>query len=271
MLPKPPLTHFLCLPLVTTSSKPQLLDSLQRFTADVTNPGNEESATVSAKAIRPVGTLHLTLGVMSLQSPERVAAASEFLRTLNIRAMLHSAITLDKRGSINVWEAAKGTDLFPGIEGDSRATFPENISSLAITLSGLHPMHEPSSTSMLYASPLDDTSRLYPFSLALQQAFTKAELLLPEDRDLRLHATIVNTIYAKDKKARVKGGGHGKNSKGSRKFDAQEVIAKYRDFEWAKDLRIEKVSICEMGAKKITENEEVIDEEYLEIASVPLP
>ncbi len=268
MPPKPPLTHFLCLPLVTASSRSQLLASLQQLTADVTDLGNEDSAVVPAKSIRPIGTFHLTLGVMSLQTPDRVAAASQFLRSLNVQEMLHGATELDEPGPINAQEAVKGTDLFPGIDGHSRGRFLENVFPLTITLSGLHPMHKPSSTSILYASPLDDTSRLYPFSLALQQAFTKAEFLLPEDRDLLLHATIVNTTYAKEKKARVKGGGHGK---GSRKFDAQEVIAKYRDFKWAKDLRIEKLSICEMGAKKIIENEEVVDEEYLEIAGVPLP
>lgn len=270
MPPKPPLTHFLCLPLVTPSSRPQLLASLQHFTADVTNPESEGSISIPTKAVRPIGTLHLTLGVMSLQSLERVAAASRFLRSLDVREMLRGATKLCDIGPVNM-QAAEGPKVLPETNKESQAGSLEDVPPLAITLSGLHPMHTPSSTSILYASPLDDTSRLYPFALALQQAFTNAELLLHDDRDLRLHATIVNTIYTKDKKARTQGGGHGKNSRGSRKFDAQEVIAKYEDFEWAKDVHIERLSVCEMGAEKIVEDGKVVNEEYLEIASLPLP
>ncbi len=43
MPPKPPLTHFLCLPLVTSASRSQLLAPLQQFIADVTNPESEGS------------------------------------------------------------------------------------------------------------------------------------------------------------------------------------------------------------------------------------
>lgn len=268
---KPSLTHFLCLPLVTSSSRPQLLASLQHFTADVVNPESEGSVVIPAKAVRPIGTIHLTLGVMSLQSPERVAAASSFLRHLNIQEMLRGAAKLGEVTPADVPEAAEGAGCLPQTNEDSRVGSLEDVPPLAITLSGLHPMQTPSSTSILYASPVDDTSRLYYFALALHQALTNAKFLLQDDRDLRLHATIVNTIYAKDRKARTPGGGHGKNSKGSRKFNAQEVIAKYENFEWARDVRIERLSICEMGAKKVIEDGKVVNEEYLEIASVPLP
>ena len=271
MPPRPPLTHFLSIPLVTPSSKSQLLASLHNFAADVTDPEHGDIAAVPGKAIRPVGTIHLTLGVMSLQTPERVIAASDFLRSLNVRDMLRNATQVDGTGSMYTPEAVKASDIPPGKDDVSKARFLETPSPLTITLSGLHPMHVPASTSILYASPLDSTSRLYPFCLALQQAFECAEYMLADDRDLRLHATIVNTIYAKDKKTRAKGGGHGKNSKGSRKFDARELINRYDNFEWAKDIHIERVSICEMGAKKTIENGEVLEEEYFEIASVPLP
>jgi len=249
----------------------QLLAPLQQFIADVTNPESEGSMVIPAEAVRPIGTLHLTLGVMSLQSPERVAAASTFLRGLDVREMLHEASKVGGTGPANVVEVAEGTEILPETKDDSQAESLDKVLPLTVTLFGLNPMHKPSSTSILYASPLDDTSRLYPFTLALQQAFTNAEFLLQDDRDLYLHATIVNTIYAKDKKARTQGSGHGKNSKGSRKFDAQEMIAKYQGFEWAKDVHIERLSICEMGAKKTIENGKVVNEEYVEIASVPLP
>lgn len=83
-----------------------------------------------------------------------------------------------------------------------------------------------------------------------------------------MHATLVNTIYAK------KSAVSGKNrwGKGSGKIDARKVIEKWGDTTWAEDVRVEKVAICEMGAKKVKdETGSVIDEVYTEIASVALP
>ena len=225
----------------------------------------KDSVVIPANAIRPVATLHLTLGVMSLVSLERVADASIFLRNLNVQQMLYEAgeFVHNKDAA----DSVDGTSLLR-TDQDLRV---EEILPLKVTVSGLHPMHTPSSTSILYASPLDSTSRLFPFAIALQKAFAEAELLLPEDRNLRLHATIVNTIYAKDKKTRAKDSGHGKNSKSSRKFDARELIARYEKFEWATDVHIERIGICEMGAKKTIKNGEVVNEEYLEVAGTALP
>src|SRR5438874_5519918 len=98
--PKAPLTHFLCLPLATSTSTPHLSSSLQKFASSysyplppTSAPSHESTSTPSRdpgspsppptlppapfgqKAVRPVGTLHLTLGVMNLQAPERVEAA----------------------------------------------------------------------------------------------------------------------------------------------------------------------------------------------------
>lgn len=73
MPPRPTPTHFLCIPLVTASSRPQLTRSLAAFREEVTAP-NPSSAygalPVPDEAIRPVGTIHLTLGVMSFMEPK---------------------------------------------------------------------------------------------------------------------------------------------------------------------------------------------------------
>ncbi|KAK3954653.1 hypothetical protein QBC32DRAFT_76322 [Pseudoneurospora amorphoporcata] len=73
MPPKPSPTHFLCIPLVTASSRPQLARSLAAFRQEVTvpNPSSAYGALpVPEEAIRPVGTIHLTLGVMSFLEPK---------------------------------------------------------------------------------------------------------------------------------------------------------------------------------------------------------
>lgn len=39
---------------------------------------------------------------------------------------------------------------------------------------------------------------------------------------------------------------------------------------WAQDVTVDRVAICEMGAKEVKDGEEVVDKVYREVASVPL-
>jgi activating signal cointegrator complex subunit 1 len=51
------------------------------------------------------------------------------------------------------------------------------------------------------------------------------------------------------------------------RFDARALIDSYKAFTWAKDVRIDRVQICKMGAKKVWSGGkdgegEVVDEKY---------
>jgi activating signal cointegrator complex subunit 1 len=123
-------------------------------------------------------------------------------------------------------------------------------------------MHSPKSTSILYAGPQDPSGRLFQACVALRGFFEKEGCLVPDNRPLKLHATIVNNIYAKS--------GHrgGENLR----IDAENLLEEWKDFVWAQDFVIEKLAICKMGAKKtINESGQVIGEEYEEVASIPFP
>ena len=256
MPPKPQLTHFLCLPLVTSASRPLLQASISRFTSEVTNADDASRTPIHAKAIRPVGAMHFTIGVMSLLTPERLEAACTFLRDLDIPTLFKA--TGDKTA-----ESAKEEAVEDGQRPEAIEAWP---TPLKLTLSGLHPMQSPSKTSSLYISPTDASPALTPFCLNLQAAFRDAGFLLPDTRSPKLHATIVNTIYIREAKS-----GKKRWSKDSRKIDATHFIETYKDYEWVKDMRVDRVAICEMGAKKTLEGEEVVDQVYTEVASVPLP
>ncbi|EDN94519.1 predicted protein [Sclerotinia sclerotiorum 1980 UF-70] len=59
-------------------------------------------------------------------------------------------------------------------------------------------MHTPSSTCILYTSPLDPEKHLQIFCEAVRERFVDAGFVVAEkkrERDLLLHATIMNTIY----------------------------------------------------------------------------
>lgn len=135
---------------------------------------------------------------------------------------------------------------------------------LKITLRGLTSMHDPSKTSVLYTSPVDSDNTLLNFCEKLKDAFADADLLVKDSRPLLLHATIVNTVYVPG--VRGKGSGHGK-SRSKLTIDAREVLERYKEIEWMKDVRVEKVAICKMGAKANEKGEE----EYIVEAEVDLP
>ncbi|KAF6221554.1 hypothetical protein HO133_002410 [Letharia lupina] len=267
--PKPQLTHFLLLPLVTPTSRPQLQASLQRFAAEVTTPNESGEAKLPAKAIRPVGAIHLTIGVMSLLTPERVAAACAYLQNLDIPGMLAAAsvppvVTWKPLNPDSAASPSEPTDAAPP------PSPPPQPQALVTTLSGLHTHRAPTDSSSLHALPTPSSPPLHPFATALRAAFTAAGFLVPEPRPLSLHATLVNTIHARSARS-----GKMRWRKGSARFDASGLIARYAGARWATDVRVERVAICEMGARDVGVGvggeEEVLDQAYKEVASVELP
>ncbi|KAF2668618.1 hypothetical protein BT63DRAFT_456261 [Microthyrium microscopicum] len=232
--PRERLTHFLCLPLVTGASRPQLEASIARFRAEVDqlNQTATAPAVVPSTAIRPLDTLHLTLGVMSLVEPGKLQEAISLLETLDVAKML----------------------------ADCPSTSSQNDNSeLTITLESLAPMRRPNDTSVLFAIPKDSTSRLMPFCEALQKSFMNRGFIVNENRPLKLHATVINTVFSKKEVGTVKG------------LDATQLLAQFQDFQWTGGYRVEKIAICEMGAKKTFERGVLVKEAYTEVASVGLP
>ena len=85
-----------------------------------------------------------------------------------------------------------------------------------------------------------------------------------------MHATIVNTLYAKKTKDRNKST-HAKRHFNTEKLNATALLEEFAAYEWAKEVRIGKICICEMGAKKEIVDGIVINEKYHEVASVSIP
>jgi len=245
------LTHFLCIPLVTPTSRPQLQKSLQAFRSDIKDDRTPENPNgIPEKAIRPLGTLHLTLGVMTLPTPERIEGALALLRSLDIPSL------------IPLPSAA------PAPTGGAQEPRPAPPAP-KITLRGLESMHAPSQTSILYSSPADPDGRLYAFCSALRAAF--ADFLVPDDRPLLLHATVVNTVYVPGVRERGSAG-HGKQ-RAKMTIDAREVLERYAETVWMEDCGVERVAVCRMGARKIRDKDgrETGDEEYVVEGEVEIP
>lgn len=213
MPPRPAPTHFVCIPL----SGPQLARTLSSFRADVTDPN---SFNVHPQAVRPLGTMHLTLGVMTLKGDDALGRAADLLRGLRLREILDQA-----------WAANNNTARGMGQE--------ESAPGLTVTLQGLGAMQSPSRTSVVYAPPLDPGGLLRRFCELVRGRFQEAGVMAQEERPLLLHATVVNTIYIGDRRMkRVT-------------MDARDLMAKYDGHTWVEDMRVERVTLCKMGAKKV--------------------
>ncbi|CAJ2511586.1 Uu.00g072110.m01.CDS01 [Anthostomella pinea] len=246
MPPRPSPTHFLCIQLVNAASRHQLSANLASFTADVTSP---DSFGIPEQAIRPVGTLHLTVGMMSFPKNEGLDKAVALLKTLNPRQIVRSVLP------------PSTTDAKP--TPDHQVTETKELSGppsplLSVTLKGLHSMQSPSKASILYAPPVDEEDTLMRFCEKLRSAFLEAELMTEENRLLLLHATVVNTIYVKGRSSR--GGGKGR-SREKLTIDARGILERYDEFVWMQDVPIEKIAICKMGAKKRDDGDEAYEVE----------
>ncbi|KAI1373752.1 kinase A anchor protein [Hypoxylon crocopeplum] len=241
MPPRPSSTHFLCLPLVTGASRRQLSASLSAFSADVTST---DSFAIPEQAIRPIGTLHLTIGVMSFPKDEGLEKAVALLKTLIPRKILTNIKSAET--TANAQESDK---IVKEPSGPPPPLMP-------VTLKGLHSMQQTASkASVLYAPPVDTEGVLLKFCENLRSTFQEARLMARENRPLLLHATIMNTIYVK-----------GRNRRGGKRhekltIDARGILDRYDDFVWMEDMPVEKIAICRMGAKKQEDGDEAYEVE----------
>ncbi|CEJ60754.1 hypothetical protein PMG11_09317 [Penicillium brasilianum] len=200
---QPALTHFLCLPLVNSVSLPQLEASIAAFAAAYppvpvadlskrqpqTSEGDASHAVIPQGAVRPVGTIHLTLGVMSLPTKERLAEALAFFQTLDLASLLREAERVafelrqkrvSRRTSSNTApNNAETTSLSSNLPLELEKTPPP----LSVSLESLHALPRAKAATVLHASPSDPTGRLYPFCVMLRDKFLEAGFTLSESKN----------------------------------------------------------------------------------------
>lgn len=193
------------------------------FRADVTNINAAEP--LPPDAVRPPGTMHITLGVMSLPQPAQLERATALLRGLRPRDILVETRAALRRRS---W----------GLAGPA-ASQERNV---WLTLKGLYAMQSPVSTGVLYAQPLDAAGQgaglLYAFCQAVRQRFIDAGLMEAERRPFLLHATVVNTTHVKQARPRER-----------LLLDAQALLDEYAEHVWLDRHEVRTLAICKMGAK----------------------
>ncbi|KAI5843827.1 hypothetical protein DFP73DRAFT_585128 [Morchella snyderi] len=255
---RPPLTHFLSIPLNTPAALPELQSALADLSAHFT------PRLLPAAAVRPAATLHLTLGVMSLPTPAHVDSAIALLASLDLPGILRSVAEppspdhAEGGVALPVEEGAptpppppdpaEGGVALPVEEGAPTPTPPPPPPPpppLKITLRDLATPGPPRRATVLYAVPHDATGRLPRFAEHVRARFTAAGLLAPEagaPRPLLLHATVVNTVYVS---------GRGGSRAGRVTFDAAEALEWGRGRVFAEEVEVAGVCVCRMGEEVV--------------------
>lgn len=218
---KPALTHFLCIPLHHSA---ELHGSLDTLAKDIS--AHFPSLSIPKRAMRPAQAAHLTLGVMSLPSEEMVERAIELLRSTDVKALLQEAATV----------AATATT------ADAPKISKQQQQPLMISLRGLATMNSPKRATLVYTRPHDPTDRLQPFADAIRRRFVEEGLIVDEKRDLKLHLTLVNTVYARS--------GGKKAKQRTKTLDVEGLLEKFGERVLVDDVAIDRVSICLMGARR---------------------
>ena len=239
--------------------------------------------------IRPPGTIHITIGVMSLPTLELEQAARAMLHGDNVAQCFRESMkpnNTEAAGTLSNNDIANQKkeltrQIDPTVQNvgsGSTSTCPPPLFPLTTSFSGLQAMGSPTSTSILFAPPADPESRIRQLCVSVQSVFQAANLMVRDSRPLKLHATILNTIYAPKGRLQTQETGLKPESGVKRKkvqgrpfkFDAREILERYAESEWAVDVQLEKLSLCRMGARKVIVNGEVVDQEYEEVDFVPL-
>ena len=230
LLPYEDFTHYLSIPIITRSSRPQLQASFARFE-------RETSAIIPKGSVKDVDIVRLDLGRLKLQSEERIHACSQHLGGLDLHEMLRVAAVNAMAGQPNptdlpyIGDAAHAVGVATAID----------FSPLKVDVSGLFSMYDdPSRTRALRALVIDRTHRLQHIQHLLLNSLFKADFLANA-----FHSTILVVDTAVPLHWGYKGTydrNTGRWSASGRpvapKIDARDLIRRWKDYEWATDIQL---------------------------------
>ena len=212
--------------------------------------------------------LHINLGNLRLDTPQRLDQALTLLRSLDIQSILHDAFS----SSVSYTHSTTKT-----------ISLLDSI--FDVSLEGIYsdPRQQRNSKELfaLRASVFGRSGLLPRVCVAIYQAFSDANLVSHES-GLGLHSQkllpgiFIVVVDTKRVDTNVDNDNPSLLKKGIRQkrqacFDATDLLNEYHDMTWAKQFRLEKLSIRKPGLQDIVRDEKLISRGYIEIGSVSLP
>lgn len=247
------LTHFICFPLITSSSRPPLKSSL-RLLQD-----NPASVGIPRKAFVPIDMLQLNAGIaMSLPTQDRLAKAVDLLRSLDLNSLTRE---LSKPSVKERSIKERFLDVERSLSLSSAAPMNQPL-PLKVTLSGLAAASPGQDVMVrtLLAQCRDPTSRVGHLMNNLAVIFEAAGLfdLSSERRWNRIHlrtmspplarVPLIKTSLIRRKRVIPSLNQPGKVQMDTPPtIDSRDLVRIFKDFVWADSIRLERVIICSLG------------------------
>lgn len=255
LIPNKDYTHSLIIKLQSSSLVPQLESSIRRFRKDAF------AAEIPERAFIPLELANLSLGKMYLEGPQRREDFSKFLHSIEYRELLSPAP-----------ESAQSS--FAATEQVDTARSRSHVAPLRINFSGLHTAaHDPSKAMELSLLAIDPTDRLQSFWRSLIDRFTLAgfPIVRPSPNSKWRCVSSVIANRSKSNPSIVLPNGERRHKNPLPKFDARELLKKYENTIWAKDVPLERLSlVAGIGFKGKNSDGETVWKQPAEIDSVAL-
>lgn len=273
-------THFLSLPLYNSKSKSQLENFAHKLRND------EYAEGIPQKAFRLPTSFHIGVADFIFETDRDVKAASKLLHRLDIQRIIKDATTATME--INDLPDHDGT-----ITEQSKKV-EQQVSPLPVSLIGVEGVKnlndksngcEASSTMKrgAYGVIKDPLDRLRGVVRGIRREFASASFRLysgPQDDEeeyvasRRMGYVLLGGMGCRIKTTFVDFNGNIVKKRRSPDWDATALCQSYENVEIARDIIIEKLSLCKEGRIRTFRGEHsefVVDEYYEEIDSIPLP
>ena len=274
------LTHFICIPLVTSSSRPLLQQSLSVLRE------SRASAGIPPAAFVPPDMLQINLRIpMSLSTPSRFANAKKLLESLDLNSLTRELVKPSGRErsiSEQFLELEKSLSLSP--VANMTQPLPLHVTLSSLVGSSLN--DQKNRVNGLGALCHDPTSRVRHLcnNLAIIFAgagmFNQPSLRSSPTTKLLLHTklkgsevplpeVVLITMSSLPGKPVPSPIHPGKFKIARPSFDPRELTRTFKDFVWAENIRLDRLSICPLGIAKQLRKASP-DAQLPEACSVPL-
>ena len=267
-------THFLGLPLFNSRSKSQL----ESFTHRLRNDDYAEG--IPQRAFRLPATFYITVADLRLDSGRDIKAALDLLRRLDIERILKEPATSTATAKINEQPDNEENQSMARKSFDKSIISPLHVSLLGVEGSWVD---DGKNRDLLYGIINDPSGRLKDFARGVRREFISAGFRLfsggynnIEDYvgSKPLFNNLVNGRTTMRTQTFVDYTGNIVRKRKKIPYDVTALCQRYKNAEIAKDIIIEKLSLCKEGRIRTfrgEHNEFVADEYFEEIGSIPLP
>ena len=270
-------THFVRFPLYNSKSKATLEKFMRTLRDEL------RDFRIPQKAFRLPKSFGITMVSFRVESASALQVAVETFHRLDVRKMLACEST---RGDVDPADSPYPSDKMAGRRNHDQV---QQVKPLTVVLRGLHfPASKALANASKMCSFLDDPSDRLPLSrVKIRHHFKREGFVHPKDttntENFSLETfpsgpglvwpELVRLGKAKQQTL-IDESGQAYRRKLREVIDAWGLPERYRDLVWTENIQIEKLSFCKedrIAKFHGPNNETLIDEDYEEIASIPLP